>query len=81
MYASKRTIGRQQLWAGAPAKKETHYLARIHRNNGNKRGHKYYCQVVKDKEDGHVIKTIWHATAYNVFNIKRKHKALRKCMS
>jgi hypothetical protein len=86
MYASKRTIGRQGLWAGAPIDKNADKKIK-HANNANGRGKQYYCQVVRN-EKGFVVKTIWHITntnptdhALDVFNLKRKKKRLRKSMA
>ena len=85
MYASKRTIGKQSLWAGAPIGKNAGKQIK-HGNNSNTRGKQYYCQIIKDKH-GFVVKTIWHIThvdqvhpEMNAFALKRKKARLRKSM-
>lgn len=75
MYASKRTIGRQGIWANAPTPKGI----KEHGNRGNKRGGKFYIQTIK--KDGPakdanetMTKTIIHYAGHGIFNINRPRK-------
>ena len=79
MYASKRTIGKQEIWGGAPVSKNADKGIKEHSNTPNKRGKKFYVQtiVLKDKA-GHtnetLTKTIVHFTGHDMFNINRPRK-------
>ena len=78
-YASKRSIGKQEIWTKAPVDKYADKKIK-HSNKGNKRGRKFYCQVVKD-ENGYPVRTIWHFTSGDTFRLKRKKSRLRKSLA
>lgn len=78
MYASKRTIGKQGVWGAAPADKNASHKFK-HGNRANSRGRKVYAQLVVDK-DGKYVRTVYHLTGMDIFNIKRKKSRLRKSM-
>lgn len=79
MYASKRSIGKMGVWTKAPADKNAGRKIK-HTNNANKRGRRYFAQVVKDAS-GRVVKTIYHLTGGDTFRISRVKKRLRKSMA
>jgi hypothetical protein len=77
MYASKRTIGKQGVWGAAPVNTKKRTFK--HGNRANSRGRKVYAQLVVDK-DGKTVRTVYHYTGMDIFNIKRKKSRLRKSM-
>ena len=77
MYASKRSIGKQGVWGGAPA--DNAKGIKEHGNRGNKRGNKFYVQTITKKgaaSDANetLTKTIVHYTGHDMFNIHRPRK-------
>lgn len=79
MYASKRTIGKQELWAEAPKDKNAEHKIK-HNNKGNRPGGKYRVQTIFG-EDGFPKGEIVHIQIFgNSSNIKRVKKRLPKCM-
>ena len=79
MYASKRTIGKQELWSGAPTPKNADKGIKEHGNRGNKRGNKFYVQTIEKKgaaadANETLTKTIVHFTGHDMFNINRPRK-------
>ena len=82
MYASKRTIGRQGVWNGAPADKKDR-IGHGNRENGN--GKKFYVQTITKKgaaKDANetMTKTVVHEAAGETFRLKKHRKRLHKCM-
>ena len=79
MYASKRSIGKQELWANAPVDKNADKKLKNVSNRGNKRGNKFYTQTITKKgaaSDANetLTKTIVHYTGHDMFNISRPRK-------
>ena len=85
MYASKKTIGKQEIWTNAPADKYADKRIE-HSNRPNKRGNKFYVQIItkegaaKDANDT-MTRTIVHLASGDTFRIKRGRKRLRKSMA
>lgn len=85
MYASKKTIGKLQLWSGAPADKNTDRKIK-HGNRPNGNGRLFYVQTVVLKqvaEDANdtLTKTVVHECKGNTYKTVRKKKRLRKSMA
>jgi hypothetical protein len=84
MYASKRSIGKQGVWAGAPADKYADKKIK-HGNRKNKNGNKFYVQTItkpgaaKDANET-MTRTIVHEASGNTFRLRRKKKRLSRCM-
>lgn len=79
MYASKRTIGKQGIWGGAPVSKNADKGIKEHSNHPNKRGNKFYVQTIAKKgpaKDANetLTKTIVHFTGHDMFNLSRPRK-------
>lgn len=86
MYASKRSIGKQGVWAGAPADKYADKKIKEHGNRKNKTGSKFYVQTItkpgtaKDANET-MVRTIVHQATGDTFRLKRKKKHLRRSMA